>query len=274
LYVTKNADDGTVLDGETFLHMRNKLRAKILSNEADQVAAIFGLPIATPAIVRAVRACRYPKPLGQLVALIMLAFATTTLQAQIPTPTQQQELNKAVRPASNLETYRQPVITCTVGRTGFLNAARQAATIEMVVALGVAYIVLGGVIFALVASFRLLSDKVDSFFALLVPEPTGTRGLRTILPLDEDFSPFKFEPSAKQEARQRLRPRQRSQSAATRGSTTVPASQADRFRANRQPFRRLHYRHAELAADLMREPPAARPISDRGRLIHRRRRQS
>jgi len=50
------------------------------------------------------------------------------------------------------------------------------------------------------ASFRLLSDKVDSFFALLVPEPTGTRSLRTILPLDEDFSPFKFEPSAKQEA--------------------------------------------------------------------------
>ena len=39
--------------------------------------------------------------------------------------------------------------------------------------LGVAYLVLGGVIFALGASFRLLSDKVDSFFALLIPEPVS-----------------------------------------------------------------------------------------------------
>ena len=44
-------------------------------------------------------------------------------------------------------------------------------TIETVVALGVAYVVLGGIILALAASFRLLSDKVDSFFALLIPEP-------------------------------------------------------------------------------------------------------
>jgi hypothetical protein len=147
LYLTKNGDDGAVLAGETFLQMRNKLGAKILSKEANHVAAILGLPIATPWIVRAVRVCRYPKPLGLLVALIVLAFATTTLQAQIPTPTQQQELNKAVRPASNLETYRQPVIMCTVGRTGFLgNAGRQAATIERTVAL-LAYVVLGGILF-------------------------------------------------------------------------------------------------------------------------------
>ena len=44
-------------------------------------------------------------------------------------------------------------------------------TIETVVALGVAYVVLGGIILALAASFRLLSHKVDSFFALLIPEP-------------------------------------------------------------------------------------------------------
>jgi hypothetical protein len=69
-----------------------------------------------------------------------------------------------------------------------------------VVALGVAYIVLGGVFFVLVASFRLLSDKVYSFFSLLIPKPTGIRGPRTDPPLDEDFSPFKFEPSPKQEA--------------------------------------------------------------------------
>ena len=44
-------------------------------------------------------------------------------------------------------------------------------TIETVVALGVAYVVLGRIILALAASFRLLSHKVDSFFALLIPEP-------------------------------------------------------------------------------------------------------
>ncbi len=100
-----------MLAGETFLQMRNKLGAKILSKEANHVAAILGLPIATPwGSFARLRVCRYPKPLGLLVALIVLAFATTTLQAQIPTPTQQQELNKAVRPASDLETYRQPVI--------------------------------------------------------------------------------------------------------------------------------------------------------------------
>ena len=48
-----------------------------------------------------------------------------------------------------------------------------AVTIETVVALGIAYVVLGGIILALAASFRLLSDKVDSFFALLIPEPVS-----------------------------------------------------------------------------------------------------
>ena len=66
----------------------------------------------------------------------------------------------------------------------------------MVAALAVAYIALGGAILALVASFRLLGDKVDSFFAPLIPKPT----VRTIAPPDEHFSPFKFKASAKQEA--------------------------------------------------------------------------
>jgi hypothetical protein len=71
----------------------------------------------------------------------------------------------------------------------------------MVVARGVAYVALGGAIFALVASFRLLGDNVDSFFAVLIPEPNRTRGLRIIPSLDEDFSKFMLEsasePSAK-----------------------------------------------------------------------------
>ena len=118
-----------------------------------------------------------------LVALAMLVFSATTLPAQSLTPTRLQEFNTAVRPTSSLETYQQPVITCSVGRAGFIaHAARQAATIEIVGALGMAYVVLGGVIFALGASLRLLSD-VDSFFALLTPAPTGTRGLRTIPPV-------------------------------------------------------------------------------------------
>jgi len=172
---------------------RIALGARILTNALSQVAAALGLPVGTAGF-RAVRVSRYPKPLAVLVALIALAFTATTLQAQSLAPTQLREFDTAVRPVISLETYRQPVITCTVGRAGFLgNAGRQAPTIEMVVARGVAYIVLGGVIFALVASFRLLSDKVDSFFALLIPEPTGTRSLRTIPPLDEDFSPFQFE---------------------------------------------------------------------------------
>ena len=72
-----------------------------------------------------------------LLALIVLASATATLEAQSLAPTQLQEFNTAVT----------------------------------VVAMGVAYVVLGGIIFALAASFRLLSDKVASFFALLIPEP-------------------------------------------------------------------------------------------------------
>ena len=101
----------------------------------------------------------------------MLAFATATLQAQSRAAMQLQEFNTAVQPASTFETYRQPVITI-VDRAGLIgNEGPHAVAIETVVALAVAYVVLGGIILALAASFRLLSDKVDSFFALLIPEP-------------------------------------------------------------------------------------------------------
>jgi hypothetical protein len=117
------------------------------------------------------------KARNRLFALIMLVFATATLEAQTLAPTQLQEFNTAVQPATRLETYRQPVIP-TVGRSGFIgHEGPHAVTIETVVALGVAYVVLGGIILALAASFRLLSDKIDSFFALLIPEPVP-RSLR------------------------------------------------------------------------------------------------
>jgi hypothetical protein len=140
-----------------------------------------------------------------LVSLAMLLFTATILPAQGLAPTQLQEFNVVVHRASGFETYRLPVIIFTVGRAGLIGqTGRQATTIETAVVLGVSYVVLGGILLALVASFRLLNDKVDSFFALLIPEPTSTRSLRTIPPLDEDFSTFKFEapsePSARQEA--------------------------------------------------------------------------
>ena len=143
---------------------------------------------------------QYPKPL----LCWSPWFTATTLPAQGLALTQQ-EFNVVVHRASGLESYRLPVITFTIGRAGLIGqTGRQATTIETAVILGVTYVVLGGILFALVASFRLLSDKVDSFFALLIPEPTSTRRLRIIPPLDEDFSPFKFEapsePSARREA--------------------------------------------------------------------------
>jgi hypothetical protein len=129
-----------------------------------------------------------------LLSLAMLMFAATTLPAQGPAPTQLQEFNVMVHQASGFETYRLPAITFIVGRAGLIGqTGRQATTIEMAVAVGAAYVVLGGVLFALVASFRLLSDKVDSFFSLLIPEPAAIRGMRKIPPPDEDFSPFKFD---------------------------------------------------------------------------------
>ena len=129
-----------------------------------------------------------------LVSLAMLMFAATTLPAQGLAPTQLQEFNVVVHRAGDFETYRLPVITFIVGRAGLIGqTGRQPTMIEIAVAVGVAYVVLGGVLFALVASFRLLNDKVDSFFSLLIPEPASTRGLRKIPPLDEDFSPFKFD---------------------------------------------------------------------------------
>jgi len=116
-------------------------------------------------------------------------FAATTLPAQGPAFTQLQEFDVVVHQAAGFETYRLPVITFILGRAGLIGQTGRQATI----AVGVAYVVLGGVLFALVASFRLLNDKVDSFFSLLIPEPVSTRGLRKIPPLDEDFSPFKFD---------------------------------------------------------------------------------
>ena len=138
--------------------MRIVLGTRILTNALGQAAAAFGLPMGTPGVFCAV-VSRYPKWLTVLFALIMLAFATATLEAQSLAPTQLQEFNTAVHPASRFETY---------GRAGLIgNEGPHAVTIETVVALGVAYVVLGGIIFALAASFRLLSDKVDSFFAFV-----------------------------------------------------------------------------------------------------------
>jgi uncharacterized integral membrane protein len=142
--------------------MRIVLDTRIHRNAPGHAAAAFGLPMRTTGVFREV-VSRYPKPLTLLFALIMLAFATATLEAQSLAPTRLQEFNTAVQPASRFETY---------GRAGLIgNEGPHAVTIETVVALGVAYVVLGGIIFALAASFRLLSDKVDSFFALLIPEP-------------------------------------------------------------------------------------------------------
>ena len=149
--------------------MRIVLDTRIHTNAPGHAAAAFGLPMRTTGVFRAV-VSRYLKPLTLLFALIMLAFATATLQAQSRAAMQLQEFNTAVQPASRFETYRQPVITI-VDRGGLIgNEGPHAVTIETVVALAVAYVVLGGIILALAASFRLLSDKVDSFFALLIPE--------------------------------------------------------------------------------------------------------
>jgi hypothetical protein len=188
-------EDGEVLDEETFQQMRIALGARILTNEPDKIAAASP---ETPGIECAVRVSRYPRPL-LLVVLIALIFGATGLHAQLVTPL-------ASPPGlSDVVRLTQPAIMCTVGRAGFIgHAGRQAATIEMVVARGVAYVALGGAIFALVASFRLLGDNVDSFFTVLIPEPNGTRGLRIIPSLDEDFSPFMLEPVSEPSAKQEV----------------------------------------------------------------------
>ncbi len=183
-----------MLHGVTFRQMQDKLRSRILTNEVGHITATLGRPMGTPGIQCASRASWYPKPL-LLVALAALALAATGLQAQL--------LDPIASPRKLSDPYRptQPTITCTTGRAALIgHAGRQAATIEMVVALGVAYVVLGGVVFASVASFRLLSDKIDSFFALLIPKPADIQGLRTA-PLDEDFSPFNFEQLRKPKAK-------------------------------------------------------------------------
>ena len=156
------------VDGGTFMQMRIVRGTRILANAPGQTPAAFGLPMGTLGF-RAVL-CRYLKPLTVLFAIIVLVFATATLEAQTLAPTQLQEFNTAVQPATRFETYRQHVIAAA----GFIgDEGPHAVTIETVVALGIAYVVLGGIILALAASFRLLSDKVDSFFALLIPEPVS-----------------------------------------------------------------------------------------------------
>ena len=159
------------VDGGTFMQMWIVRGTRILTNAPGQTAAAFGLPMGTLGF-RAVL-CRYLKPLTVLFALIVLVFATATLEAQTLAPTQLQEFNTAVQPATRFETYRQHGIAA-VGGSGFIgHEGPHAVTIETVVALGIAYVVLGGIILALAASFRLLSDKVHSFFALLIPEPVS-----------------------------------------------------------------------------------------------------
>jgi hypothetical protein len=167
-----------------------------------------------------------------LVALAMLVFTATTLSAQSLTPTQLHEFNAVVQRASDFETYRLPVITCTVGRAGLIGqAGRQEASIEMLAARGVAHVLLGGVLFALVASLRLLGDKVDSFFALLIPKPIGARCSRTIPPLDEDFSPFKFEPAHEPSAQEasRLAPGSPPETSASPDVSIPPALEVPRL---------------------------------------------
>jgi hypothetical protein len=103
-----------------------------------------------------------------LVALAILGFVATTLPAQGLTPRQLLEFN-AVWQQASFETYRLPVITCTVGRASLIGqTGRQVTTIERTAAL-LAYVVLGGILFVLVASFRLLSEKVYFFFSLSIP---------------------------------------------------------------------------------------------------------
>ena len=174
--------------------MLDKLGATILSNEVDQVTAALSPAVGTRRIQRASRVSWHPKLL-LLVALSALAFTATGLQAQpLASPSR---LGDPVQ-------RTQPTITCTTGRAALIgHAGRRAPTTDMLVVLGGTYVGFGGAIFALVASFRFSGNKMDSFFALLIPEPTGIQGLWP-LPPDGDFSPFKFEqvqkPCAKLEA--------------------------------------------------------------------------
>ena len=117
------------VDGETFVQMRIVLDTRIHMNAPGHGAPAFGLPMRTTGVFRAV-VSRYPKPLTLLFALIMLAFATATLQAQSRAAMQLQEFNTAVQPASRFETDRQPVITI-VDRAGLIgNEGPHAVTIE------------------------------------------------------------------------------------------------------------------------------------------------
>ena len=157
----------------------------VTSGDGNQVRPSAGLKLARPGMPS--RFCWSH--------LAALAFGATGLQAQLLDPiASPRKLGDPVRPT-------QPAITCTTGRAALIgHAGRQAATIEMAVALGVAYVVLGGAMLASVASFRLLSDKIDSFFALLIPKPADIQGFRNV-PLDEGFSPFKFEQVRKPRAK-------------------------------------------------------------------------
>ena len=69
-------EDGDMLGGVTFRRMQDKLRARILSNEAGHITGTLGRPMGAPGIECESRAFWYPKPL-LLVALAALAFAAT-----------------------------------------------------------------------------------------------------------------------------------------------------------------------------------------------------
>ena len=121
-----------LLDGESFVQIRTGLVARILTNAPSKIAIALGFRQAPRGLSRRA-VVAVSDATAVLVALAMLVFSATTLPAQSLTPTRLQEFNTAVRPTSSLETYQQPVITCSVGRAGFIaHAARQAATIEIV----------------------------------------------------------------------------------------------------------------------------------------------
>ena len=107
-----------------------------------------------------------------LLALAMLMFTATLSAQRLVHAAARVQCGGAA--GGGFEAHPLPAITSTLGRASpFGQTGQQQKSVQMVVALGVAYVVLGGLVFALAASFRLLSDKVDSFFAPLIPKPTA-----------------------------------------------------------------------------------------------------
>jgi hypothetical protein len=176
-------------------------RSKLLPTTLS-IAAALAAPAESPAIGRTIRFSRYCRALV-LAALVAFLFVSTGLQAQLVNPSP---------PGFSETRTTQPVITCTAGRAGFIgDAGRRTTTVEMVVARGLAHVALGGAIFALAASFRFLGDNVGSFFDPLIPKKSAV--LRTLPPLDDDFSPFTFD---RRPSQRRSRKPRNSQRAAVR----------------------------------------------------------